>query len=68
MGKGKSLVEKRYFLDDVGLLISAREKILNNFKDKIFPTKNPEPELQPKPTVFDTPKSTKKTSKEIYIV
>ena len=41
-GKGKIPVEKISFLKNVGLLISAREKILNNLKRKIFPTKNPD--------------------------
>ena len=37
MFKGKVLVEKRYFLNDVGLL--------NNFRGKMLPIKNPEQEL-----------------------
>ena len=37
MFKGKVLIEKRYFLNDVGLL--------NNFKGKMLPIKNPEQEL-----------------------
>ena len=37
MFKGKVLVEKRYFLNDVGLL--------NNFRSKMLPIKNPEQEL-----------------------
>ena len=32
------------FLKNVGLLLSAREKILNNSKSKIFSTKNIEPQ------------------------
>ena len=58
-GKGKLPVEKRSFLQNAGLFLSAREKILNNFKSKIFPTKNPEKILAPEPTVFDTLKPTK---------
>ena len=60
IGKGKMSVEKRSFLKNVGLLLSAREKILHNFKSKIFPTKNlesePESDLEStnksKPTNF----------------
>ena len=37
MFKGKILVEKRYFLNDVGSL--------NNFRDKMLLTKNPEQDL-----------------------
>ena len=45
----------------------TREKVLNNLKRKIFPTKNldkiptpePTPEPAPEPTVFDTPKPKK---------
>ena len=37
MFKGKVLVEKRYFSNDVGLL--------NNFRGKMLPIKNPEQEL-----------------------
>ena len=59
MVKGKMSVEKRSFLKNTGLLLSAREKIC--FKSKIFPTKNPEP--KPEPTVFDTSKSTKERAK-----
>ena len=42
MGKGKISVEQIYFLKNAGLLISARDKILNSFKGKIFPTKIPD--------------------------
>ena len=56
MRKGKMLVEKKSFLKNTGLLLSAREKIVNNFKSKLFPTRN----LEPEPAVFDVPKLTKK--------
>ena len=49
--------EKRPFLKNTGLLIIARDKILNNFKSKIFPTKYLESE--PEPAVFHIPKQTK---------
>ena len=38
--KGKMPVKKIYFLKLARLPLSAREKILNSFKSKIFPTKN----------------------------
>ena len=38
--------------------------MLNNSKDKILGTKNPEPELEPEPTVFDTPKPTNQQTKK----
>ena len=64
MDKGKIPFEKRLFLKNAGLFIRAREKILNNFKSKISPMKNPDktptPDTALEPTmVFDTPKPTK---------
>ena len=63
MGTGKTSVEKKSFLKNARLFLSARETILNNFETKIFPTKNsdkiPAPEPSPEPAVFDTPKPTK---------
>ena len=53
-------VRKLLFLKNTGFLLSAREKILNNFKSKIFSTKNLE--SKPEPTVFDIPKHTKLTN------
>ena len=61
-------IEKRPFLKNTGLLLSARDKIHNNFKSKIFPGKNPEPEEQPETAVFDTPKPTKERARTMYIV
>ena len=58
IGKGNVTVEKSPFLRNAVLFISARQKILNNFKGKIFPTRNPEPAPKPESTVFATPKST----------
>ena len=53
MSKGKIPIEKGLFLKNAKLVISERENILNNFKDKIFLKKNPEPE--PEQTVLATP-------------
>ena len=55
-------VGKRPVLKNAGLLLSAREKILNNFKTNIFPTKIVESE--PEPTLFATPKPTKERAKK----
>ena len=62
MNKGKIPIEKRSLLNNTELLLSKREKNLNNFKIKIFSTKNPAPE--PEPTVFDTPELTKDRAKK----
>ena len=57
IGKGKMPNEKICFLKNARLIISAREKNHNNFKSKIFLTKN----LEPKPgqTVYATSKQKK---------
>lgn len=47
MGKDIMPVEKITFKKNIGLLFSARQKILNNFKSKMFPTKNHESEPIP---------------------
>ena len=61
MGKGIIPIEKIYFLTNAALLLCAREKVLDNFKIKVFPTKTlesePEPERQL--AVFATPKPKK---------
>ena len=62
-GKAKLPVGKRSFLNNAGLFLRAREKILNNFKSKIFPTKNPETILAPEPAP-DTLKPTKDQNKK----
>ena len=59
---GKLSFQKISFLENAGLLLNAREKNINNFKSKIFPTKNPDktPLSEPTPDpVFVTPKLTK---------
>ena len=40
VGNGKMSIKKISSLKNAGLLVSAREKIFNNFKNKIFLTKN----------------------------
>ena len=32
-------LEKKSFLNNLGLLFSAREKVLNSFKSRLFPIK-----------------------------
>ena len=44
MNRDKIPAEKRIFLKNLGLFLSAREKIRNNFKSEIFPTEIPTPE------------------------
>ena len=38
--KGTKSFEKKYFLNNLGLLFSAREKFLERFKSRLFPIKN----------------------------
>ena len=37
--KGTKTLEKKSFLNNLGLLLSAREKVLNSFKGRLFPIK-----------------------------
>ena len=50
--------EKKYFLNNLGLLFSAREKVRNSFKSRLFPIKNvdkiPRREPTPKPATEPT--------------
>ena len=62
---GIKALEKKYFLNNVGLLFSAREKVLNSFKHRLFPTKyldnipTPEPATEPE-TATEPEVATKK--------
>ena len=38
--KGIKTLEKKSFLNNLGLSFSAREKVLNSFKRRLFPIKN----------------------------
>ena len=60
------LVKKIRFIKKEGLLVSAREKIINTFKEKMLLTKYPKPEPEQKSelTVFATPKPTKERAKK----
>ena len=35
--KGTKAIEKKYFLNELGLYFSAREKVLTNFVRRLFP-------------------------------
>ena len=54
----KGLVRK-YFLNNLALLFSTREKVFNSFKIRLFPTREPATE----PDVATEPKKTKKATK-----
>ena len=49
--KGVKSVEKNLFLSNIGLFSSARQNVLNNFRNRLVPLKNlePKPELEPEP-------------------
>ena len=38
--KTKKTLDKKSFLNNLGLLFSAREKVLDSFKSRFFPIKN----------------------------
>ena len=60
------LAEKIHFIKKARLLVSAREKIINTFKEKILLTKYPKPEPEQKSelAVFATLKPTKERAKK----
>ena len=45
----KNTCKKKYFKNILGLLFSAREKVLNNFKIRLFPIKNLDKISTPEP-------------------
>ena len=61
--QGIKKLEKKYFLNNLGLLFSAREKLLNSFKSRLFliknldkiPTHEPTPEPATEPEVGTQP-------------
>ena len=64
LDKSVKPVEKKYLLNNVGLLLSTREKVLNNFKSKIFPKnldKLPTPEPAPELVYEPSPESAHET-------
>ena len=40
LDKGKKTIKREIFLNSLRLLFSARGKVLNNFKIRLFPIKN----------------------------
>ena len=62
IARGKIPVEKKSFLNNVILFLSAREKILNNFRSNIFSTKKLDKTLTPELTPDPTPEHTKHLS------
>ena len=66
LDRGKKQL-KNSFLSNLGLLFSAKERVLNNFKTKLFPKKN---QIQPAPeSTPGTTKATKvKTKRKIYLL
>ena len=44
INKGEKPIEKKTFLENTGLLIDARKKVLDSLKSNIFPIKNTIPE------------------------
>ena len=51
------------FLNNVGLFLSARENVLNNFKSKIFQIKHQDKTLTPEPTPEPAREPTKAKTK-----
>ena len=56
------ILEKKYFLNNLELLFSTREKVLNSFKSRLFPITNldkiPTREPATKPEVATEPTKT----------
>ena len=55
MIKEKKTIEKEFFLNNLSLLFSAREKALNNFKSRLSPKKNLYKIITREPTHEPTP-------------
>ena len=63
--KGVKSVAKKLFLSNIELFFSARQNVLNNFRNRLVPLKNlePEPELAPNPELEPEPKHRKSVLK-----
>ena len=67
--KGVKTIEKKFFLNNWGFFLSAREKVLNNFESRLFSIKNlgktsthePKFESAFQPAPEPTPETTKAT-------
>ena len=57
-------MKKNIFLNNLGLLFSATEKVLNNFKSRLFPIKNLDKILTCEPTPEKAAEPTPKVAKE----
>ena len=57
-------MKKRSFLNNIGLFLSTREKILNDIRSKIFLTKNTRPEQAPEKAPEPAPESAPEPSSE----
>ena len=78
---GPKSVEKKLFMNNVVLFLTAREKVLNNFENRLFPIENleqelepelepepeQEPELEPKPQPERKPKPKHRESREEFL-
>ena len=67
----KKGLEKKSFLNNLGLLFSAREKVFNNFKSRLFPVKNldkiPTSEPAAEPAADKTPTKNKRSKLKIKL-
>ena len=67
----KKGLEKRSFSNNVGLLFTAREKVLNSFKRRLFPIKNLEKittrEAAAEPDTGKTPTKDKKSKLKLQL-
>ena len=73
--KGTKRLEKKSYLDNLGLLFSEREKVLNTFKSRLFPIKyldkiatrepTPEPATEPEVAIESTKVTKAKTKRKM---
>ena len=63
LDKGKKSIEKEFFLNNTRLFFSAREKVINNFKSRLFPVKKVEKLPTCEPTVELATEPTKQVRK-----
>ena len=67
----KKGLEKKTFLNNIGLLFTAREKVLNSFKRRLFPIKNLEKiatrEAAAEPDTDKTPTKHKKSKLKLQL-
>ena len=63
LDKSKETIKKNFFKNYLGLLFSAREKVVNNFKSRLFPIKNLDkvPTREPTPEPVTEPTKQKKS-------